>query len=108
MSQLSDIYSSSLYEHDPAATLTDTLSHLPSDDIQLFSTEASSSRQPLSSTPDTDFIRPLAVPSSLQRVGPGRRKDYLLYTDMNKDDFIHWWLQTAHGSTPEGKKFNWD
>ena len=107
MSQLSDIHSP-LYERDPVVILTDTLSDLPSDDIQPFSTEASSSRQLLSSTPDSDFPRPLAVPSSLQLVGPGCRKGYFLYTDTNKDDFVHWWLRTAYGSTSEGKKFNWD
>lgn len=72
---------------------------LPSDDIQPFITEASSSRQLLSSTPDSDFSHPLTFPSSLQLVGPGRRKGYFLYTDTNKDDFVHWWLRTAYGST---------
>src|SRR5260370_26213816 len=49
---------------------------------------------------DTDFLRPSipleGLPLSLTRVGPNRRKNWILYNDMNKKDFVQCWLKTYY------------
>jgi hypothetical protein len=57
---------------------------------------------------DTDFLRPsnlLPIPSSLTRVGPNRRKAYVLYDDMAYKEWVDWWLQTDYG---QKSKLSWD
>lgn len=88
MSQLPDLYSSSLYEGD----ILDPRSCFQSDDVNLFTSEPSVSQQTIVSVLESDFTRPLSVPSSLQRVSPGRTKTWILYSEMSKDEFIEWWL----------------
>jgi hypothetical protein len=106
MSQSTDVYSSSLYESDSI----DPLSYLPLDGLQLFTPDLSSSQQSLTLVPEAGFLTPLAIPSSLQRVGQGRRKPWILYSDMSKDDFLHWWLETQFGNaqSEKKKKIHWD
>ena len=44
---------------------------------------------------DTDFLRPsnlLPIPHSLTRVGPDRRKAYVLYDNMAYEEWVEWWL----------------
>lgn len=104
MSQFSDIYSSSVHEGDNS----DNLLNFPSDDPQLFTPEASFSRQTVESVYDSDFIRPPqppVIPDTLQRVGPHRRKAYILYSEMSKDDFVSWWLKTDFGRK---QRMRWD
>jgi hypothetical protein len=55
----------------------------------------------------TELITPLILPSSLQRVGG--RKEYALWTDINKTEFIEWWLTTQYATTsPYTKRVRWD
>lgn len=105
MSPLSDLHSSSLYDGDAL----DPLSSLQSDSADLFTSEPSASQQTITSGSDPDFIHPPSAPPTLKRVGPSRIKTWILYSDMSKDAFIEWWLQTMHGSECGDKKsFNWD
>lgn len=106
LSQFSDPGPSSLHEGDAIDHLS---SYLPSDDIQLFTPDLSCSQQTVTSATESDFLRPLSVPSSLQRVGPDRKKSWVLYADMSKAEFITWWLQTQFGSRlDQQKKIRWD
>jgi hypothetical protein len=52
-------------------------------------------------------ILPPPIPPSLQaqRVYPDRINAYLVYSDMTKDDFVTWWLQTDFG---QKKRMRWD
>ena len=57
---------------------------------------------------DTDFLRPsnlLPIPHSLTRVGPDRRKAYVLYDNMAYEEWVEWWLQTDYG---QKSKISWD
>lgn len=57
---------------------------------------------------DASFLRPAVpptVPSILKRVGPDRRKAYILYNEMAHNEFVEWWLQTDYGTR---SKINWD
>ena len=59
-------------------------------------------------TSDQDFLRPNlrpAVPSSFTRVGPDRRKAFVLYEKMAHTEWVDWWLQTDFGRK---SKINWD
>ena len=101
MSQASDFLSSSFHGGDD-------LGYPFSDDIPQLITETSFSQQSFSSIPDSEFIQPLLIPPSLQCVGPDRNKSWVLYSNMNKTDFIEWWLQTEFGSKGDDKKkMNW-
>lgn len=96
-SQFSDAYPSSLYEGDA----TDNLNFLPSDDLPY-------SQQTTNSVSDFDFLRPPQpppIPLSLQRVGPTRKKAYILFSEMANDNFVTWWLQTDFGRK---KRIRWD
>lgn len=116
MSQQSDIYSSSLYEGDPTATLTplptltETLSssYIDSDGPIPFTSEPHISQQSFTSAPDSNFVQSLSIPSNLTRIRPNRLTEFVLYTSMDKEVFVNWWLQTTYGKRPEAKTFNWD
>ncbi|KAJ5666470.1 uncharacterized protein N7477_008918 [Penicillium maclennaniae] len=58
-------------------------------------------------TPSGNFLRPLrpVVPSSFTRVGPDRRKAFVLYEKMIHNDWVEWWLETDYGRK---SKINWD
>ncbi|CAG8231310.1 unnamed protein product, partial [Penicillium nalgiovense] len=46
-------------------------------------------------TTNTDFLRPsnlLLIPPSLTRVGPDRRRAYMLYNDIAYKEWVDWWL----------------
>lgn len=70
------------------------------------------SQQTTLSTSDSDFIFPPPrprLPETLTRVGPSFRKNWILYSDMSKDDFVRWWLQTDFGSKKELQDtIHWD
>ncbi|KAJ5249580.1 hypothetical protein N7524_011896 [Penicillium chrysogenum] len=100
MPQISDAYHSSSYSGD-----VPDLNFLPSDDRLL---DLPSSQENLNSVSEVDFLRsqtPPLIPSSLDRVGPDRRKLFVLYTDMANDDFVNWWLQTDFGKK---KGIHWE
>lgn len=103
MSQFSDILSSSVYEDD----LTDNLPFFVPDDTQ-HPTPTPSTSQP---TINPKFARhqpkepPPLIPNTLTRVGPGRGKSWVLYSEMLSKDFVHWWLKTDYGNA---KRINWD
>ena len=64
-----------------------------------FTPDPSSSQQ-TSDSLEPEFLRPSPrpiVPSSLIRLGPNRRKDYVLYDEMLHEDFVSWWLTTDYG-----------
>lgn len=102
-SQFSDAGPSSQYESD----LPDNLPYLQSDD-QLFTPNISYSQPTITSTLGSEFLSPLSVPPSLQRLGPDQKKLWVLYSEMTKDEFILWWLQTQYASQPDRKRIRWD
>jgi hypothetical protein len=55
-----------------------------------------------------DFLRPNnphLVPPSFTRVGPDRRKAFVLYDVMEHTEWVDWWLQTDYGGK---SKIHWD
>ena len=88
MSQLSDPYPSSLY-----GDSLDQSSILPNDAF--------------SDLPNSQQTESQTIPSSLERVG-NRMKSWVRYTNMTKDDFVNWWLNTQYGSKLEAKRVSWD
>ena len=99
-SQFSDHYPSSIFGDNPV----EPLSFLPSDGP--FNLDERST--PISAS-DANFTQPAIptlIPETLQRVGPTRRKIYVLWTEMANDDFIIWWLQTEFGSQMKGNIFD--
>jgi hypothetical protein len=100
-SQHSDVFPSSLYDD------TDSIPYLAPENPQLFTPELSSSQQTFNSF-EQDFLRPqprLLIPSLFKRVGPDRRKAYVLYDNMMNTEWVEWWLETDCGKT---SKINWD
>jgi hypothetical protein len=92
-------FASSLYdvEFDNSAYLTPTN----------YPTTPSGSHQTFDAL-ENSFLRPsvpLIAPSTLERVGPDRRRLYLLYNEMSHSDWVEWWLQTDYGSK---SKISWD
>jgi hypothetical protein len=105
-SQFSDVYASSLYDADT----TDSLQIVQSDDfIPDISFGQQSFDSVTSSVADSDYVQslafPLLVPTSLQRVCPDRINTYVIYSEMAKDDFVSWWLQTDYGRK---KQIRWN
>jgi hypothetical protein len=99
--QNSNIILSSLYDD------TDSVLHLASDPPQLFTPELSGSQRTFDLL-DQDFIQPrprLSIPSSLKRVGPDRRKNYVLYDRTMHSEWVDWWLETGCGKI---SKIRWD
>lgn len=103
MSQLSlfsDAYPSSLYEGDTIDGLS-----FPND--QFHNPVLSGSQQTSDSVSNPGFLTPIpppSVPPSLERVGPGRSIEFVLYSDMSKDEFVAWWLETEFGRK---KRLHW-
>ncbi|CAP94930.1 hypothetical protein N7489_004599 [Penicillium chrysogenum] len=103
MSQLSlfsDAYPSSLYEGDTIDGLS-----FPND--QFHNPDLSGSQQTSDSVSNPGFLTPIpppSVPPSLERVGPGRSIEFVLYSDMSKDEFVAWWLETEFGRK---KRLHW-
>lgn len=96
LSQFSDNYPSSIFGDTPP----DNLPFLPSDSAQSFNPDALYGQTP-TSTPDFNFSRQLLVPhppDTLQRVGPPKKKNFVLWTEMVNDEFVTWWLKTEFGS----------
>lgn len=52
------------------------------------------------SIPDIDLLTPIPLPPTLERVGRDTQKVWVLYTEMNKTQFIEWWRHTA-GAFPQ-------
>jgi hypothetical protein len=69
------------------------LASLYSDDQSLIGGNLDSQRT-TTSTPGFEFISPISAPLSLERGGPPSEKFWVIRSDMNKDDFILWWVQT--------------
>ena len=67
-----------------------------------------SSSQPTLDTFGSEFIRPSIpppIPPSFTRVGPTRRKTFVLYDIMAHTEWVDWWLQTDYG---QKRKMQWD
>jgi hypothetical protein len=100
-SQHSD-FTSSLYDGD-----TDNISYLASSSLPELTPELSSSQQAFESF-NAEFLRLLApptIPPSFTRLGPDRRKAYVLYDLMAHSEWVEWWLQTDYGKK---SKLHWD
>jgi len=100
-SQFSDVYASSLYNTDNP----DNLQVIQPDDL---TSNPSFNQQTSQSIANSDFIYPSRVapiPPSLERICPDRTSAYLVYSNMTKDDFVNWWLQTDFG---QKKPIRWD
>lgn len=57
---------------------------------------------------DSSFLLPNdppPIPSSFTRVGPHRRKAFILYDKMTHNEWVDWWLQTDYGRK---SKIKWD
>ena len=60
---------------------------------------------------ESEFTQPALLDYSLKRVGPDRRKQFILYdaiNDASKAKFIEWWRTTVHGSGTETQRLRWD
>ena len=92
MAQSSDPMSQSIYSDsiDPLL-LSDSFSFEPTEPTNSQTTELSL----------------LPLPPSIQRVGD-RTKDWALWTEMTKSEFIEWWLTTQYGSKPDAQRIYWD
>jgi hypothetical protein len=70
------------------------------------------SQQTTISVIESEFTQPALLDISLKRVGPDRRKQFVLYDAMNntsKAKFIEWWQTTVHGSDTETQqRLRWD
>lgn len=55
------------------------------------------SQQPIYSGPESSILQtePNPIPPNLRRIGPKHQKFWVLWTTMNKTDFIEWWRHTA-------------
>lgn len=72
--------------------------------LDLFPSDLESSQQTIESTPASELLPPM-ISSSLERFG----NDWIVYSEMSKEDFIFWWLQTIHGNElRERNKSFWD
>lgn len=93
-SQLSEAFSSSIYNSD-----IDNIAYLAPENLQIFTPDLSGSQQTLDScTPE--FFQPPpppVIPPSLTRIGPNRRKAYVLYNEIMHTDWVDWWLETDFG-----------
>ncbi|KAI1829204.1 hypothetical protein DTO027I6_9899 [Penicillium roqueforti] len=70
----------------------------------LFPSDLESSQQTIESTPASELLHPM-ISSSLERFG----NDWIVYSEMSKEDFIFWWLQTIPGNELlERNKSFWD
>ncbi|KAF7128692.1 hypothetical protein CNMCM5793_003543 [Aspergillus hiratsukae] len=78
-----------------------SLSYLYADSQQVFASEPSASQTTISA-PEQQAS---PVPPSLQFAETGRKKGWVLYTALTKDDFVNWWLETHFG---QKKKLRWD
>ena len=43
-------------------------------------------------------------PPSIKRVGPDREKEWALWSDMSKTEFIEWWLTTQYRMKPKRER----
>lgn len=106
-SQFSEASPSSTFSSD-ITDYTDYSLGLPLNN-QLVSPNLSCNQRIVTSTPDADFLGLTAIPSSLERVGPGKQKGWVLFSAMNKTDFVAWWVLTQYASVPEQRnKIRWD
>lgn len=71
-----------------------------------FSFELDLSEPTESQLTEPDTTQPL-LPLSIQRIGD-RLKEWALWTEMTKTEFIEWWLTTQYGTKPEAKRIHWD
>lgn len=84
-SQFSDAGPSSLYQSD----LIDPLTDIELGDSSFIA--GSSSYKPTQyPTLSSEFTPPLALPPTLERFGSDRKRPWVKYTEMNKNDFVIW------------------
>lgn len=77
--------------------------------LDSFTPDLPASQQSVTTAPDPDFLRPLTIPLSLERDGPDRKKSFILFSEMSKNEFVEWWLQTDFGSKLGHQgKIRWD
>lgn len=84
----SDHYHSSIFEDTPS----DNLDFLSSDPLYAYASASAPDPSP------TQLAAVLSPPDTLQRIGPLRKQNYVLWTEMANDEFVAWWLKTEFGS----------
>ena len=97
MAHLSDHMSQSIYSDSIDPTL-------PSDPFFFEPSEPTESQQTESQPTE---LTPLPLPHSVQPIGD-RTKQWALWIEMTKTEFIEWWLTTQYGTKPEAKRVHWD
>lgn len=73
--------------------------------------DQSISQQPIHSAPPSEILNlePNHLPPNLRRIGPRNQKFWVLWTTMNKTEFIEWWRYTAGAHPhPPLHKVNFD
>ncbi|CAG8265945.1 unnamed protein product, partial [Penicillium salamii] len=98
--QFSDTGPSSQLLNDPP-----DLSSIFSDDQSLLY-ETFDSQRTTTSLPVSEFLTPTSAPIALERGGPPNQKTWVIRTEMNKAEFIQWWVQTQAEETT--KRIRWD
>jgi hypothetical protein len=93
MAYPSDAMSQSFYSDIDPILPSDSFSFEPSELTESQTTELTSLPPPL--------------PPSIQRIGD-RTKQWALWTEMTKTEFIKWWLTTQYATKPEAKRVHWD
>lgn len=84
---------------------TPDLTFLYSDDQSLVY-ETFDSQRTTTSIPGSEFITPVSAPLTLERGGPPNKKLWVIRTEMNKEEFVLWWVQTQADETQ--KRIRWD
>lgn len=90
-----------------ARSLSEHFDSITSDSIDPLLSDCCFSIPP-SSVPESQSTAPITTepPPILERVGP--KRNYILWTAMNKAIFIQWWLTTTYGQKPRAEHPRWD
>jgi hypothetical protein len=89
-----------------ARSLSEHFESITSDSIDPLLSDCCFSIPP-SSAPESQSTAPITTkpPPFLERVGP--QLNHILWTEMNKDIFIQWWLTTTYGAKPQAEHPRW-
>ncbi|KAJ5316460.1 hypothetical protein N7476_006767 [Penicillium atrosanguineum] len=90
-----------------ARSLSEHFDSITSDSIDPLLSDCCFSIPP-SSVPESQSTAPITTepPPILERVRP--KRNYILWTAMNKAIFIQWWLITTYGQKPRAEHPRWD
>ena len=116
LSQISDVYASSVYDDSTTDTLPPILSNDFPPNLSLSQQSFNSGTPLVTDSIEADCTRPPQlppIPPSLRRVCPDRITTYIVYGSMGQEseEFTKWWIQTNYGVTDSQKtkrRMNWD